>query len=1522
MIQPLSFASIAFAVLALGAPPRFVEDRFEVPPGFRVYKAAGPELTGGSYDIALDGKGRLLVGDGTQVRRLEDSDGDAVFDAFEVVAEGLGPRGPQGLLVWGRRLYAVGGDGVQLFEEEDGRYVHRGRLGRRFSTGGDHDAHAVLRGHDGHIYFITGDGGGTRERVHITEETSPALFERSCSVFRFSPDGSRWECFATGGRNAPNLGMSRLGELFSLDSDMEWHVEMPWWRPVRLHHWTAGGDQGWQDVGAYPPYYVDNLPGILDVGRGSPDWGVFYESSQLPERYRDAYLVCDYLTKSATTGGYEASGRLFAFFLERSGAGWKASMEVLARPKPGAKDAGGHPIGFALVDIEVAPDGSLLLSDHGQGVWRIVHDPRGELTAAGAPPLFPPWPPLPEGRERLLAALLALPQPGSEWSRLREEEIRAKLGDRAEPSLRDAALDRSRPLEDRLRAVRLCLPGFSELPEAFVAALAADPAPELRAQAAWILGLRGARGSGSPLERLIDDPDPFVRRRALEAIVRSPDPALRRQVISRLEDPVRLVRYVAMTALSHLPRETWFAEAVARDATQARIRALVAADLRREPPPDEEVRRVAGLLLDRASPGDSKEDRLDLLRVLGRFRRALQGDEATLRRVEGFLLAAFPDPDRDVRWELARLLGEHRAGAAFGRILAELEREMDPVTQFHLAQALSRLPSGWSAEEEDRAVRWVLGTQRGWFADLAGKGLQFREFWATVLAELGERHRGAFLRRLGEIDLSSPLGGVLIELVASSPDAAAQLAALHRRAGSPDAARRILGALGGVRDPRAAAFLRDEYLRLSDPELRGAALRALARQGAEPDNEEVLAEGLLHPDGDVVHAVARILAQVYARFEIEPKPRVLDAALGRYLDRSDLFRPLERLLMASTGARRPDFDPETEGEGGRRPRDAEVEAGRAFWKGWYATRFGRDFDPGSVGAVPERSDEEVHAFLLAEAWRGGDAARGRKVFEAARCASCHGGEGFEGGRIFGPELAGVTRRLARAEISDALVYPSKVVADRFRGVLLQTSSGEPHAGFVTEETAEAITLAGQETVRRLAPSDVVLRAPLETSLMPERLLNRRTLEELRDLAAFLEELGSRPDPAVSPAISAASPAEWSVWRGPGGRGVAAGPAPERWSVDDGVLWTARLTGWGNSSPVVSSGRLHITAQTDDDALHAVSIDAATGKVLWDRVVGSGRLKAHQLHNMATPTPAAEGDRAWFLFGTGDLSCLDAAGEVVWRRNLARDHGEYRILWGMGSSPMLGGDLLYLCCQHPGPSYVLAVDKRTGKDVWKTERNLPCEGEATDSYSSPVLLEAAGRLELIVSGADHVTAYDPVTGKGLWISSGLKIDHPYGRTMASPGAGEGMVVACSASVQGLGKMIAVEAGGEGDVSATRKRWQYDKVTPDCPTPLVYEGHAYGVRDDGIASCLDLKTGELRWRRRLQGDFKASPVAAAGRVYFLSTDGDCTVMRAGPKEDVVAESHLDGHFIATPALARGRIYLRSKDSVYAVGKEENP
>ena len=810
------------------AEPILLDDQFVLPKGFHIYRAAESKLTGGSYDLAFDGKGRLLVAEGNSLRRIMDTDHNGVYDTYETIASGpaLKGRGPQGLLVVDDYLYTVSGDGVQLFSGYNSKSVlkHEGRLGAPFNTGGDHAAHTILRGLDGYIYLVSGDGGGIDGRKHITQENSPAREERKASVFRFDPKGQEWECIGSGGRNPPSLGMNYLGEFFSFDSDMEFHVDVPFYRPVRLNHWATGGDQGWQGIGAYPPYYIDCLPGVLEVGRGSPNWGVFYEHNQFPEPYHNAFLVCDYRWKSATTGRYASSGRLVAFHLNRQGGSWRAELTELAKAKGGAKDASNKSINFALVDVDVAPDGSIMITDHNQGVWRIFYDPREKPKP---PPIVPETE---KNNSDLITELLALPQKSSEWSRLKQKEIEQRSEFRVTDKLMDSALNQTLPSTSRLNAVRLLSQHFKSLPNNFIEKISNSESEEIRGQAAWLIGIRG-KSEHKTILKLLNDPEPFVRRRATEALMRMPDKMADNALIQLLDDPDRFVSYSAMVALSHRPTSEYFSLSKKINKPKVLIRLLVAAHLRKERPTTSESTNIISNLLRNFNLNN--EDQLDLLRLLALYQNEIKLEKTTLKLMSEFLIDQFPHTDTKIRWEQIRLMGVYQLTDAFELLVEELVNEKDRVTQFHIATSLADLTAINTKKNNihcEKLTDWLISTQYGWFSEFGGKGLQFPSFWGTVVNKLGGLHANRLIAKLGQIRPSSQLMKSALSKINSFPNSDEILIEQFQQSRTDASKKNIINILQNTTTERSTKFMLEQLSTTSDQDLRKALTLALVKK--------------------------------------------------------------------------------------------------------------------------------------------------------------------------------------------------------------------------------------------------------------------------------------------------------------------------------------------------------------------------------------------------------------------------------------------------------------------------------------------------------------------------------------------------------------------------------------------------------------------------------------------------------------------------------------------------------------------
>ena len=420
--------------------------------------------------------------------------------------------------------------------------------------------------------------------------------------------------------------------------------------------------------------------------------------------------------------------------------------------------------------------------------------------------------------------------------------------------------------------------------------------------------------------------------------------------------------------------------------------------------------------------------------------------------------------------------------------------------------------------------------------------------------------------------------------------------------------------------------------------------------------------------------------------------------------------------------------------------------------------------------------------------------------------------------------------------------------------------------------------------------------------------------------------------------------DWPQWRGPHGTGISTEKGvPARWGRDD-VAWKASLHGLGVSSPVVWGDRIFVTSQSGrgvrrpgDHPTLARGEEAAgekplggaatgtagaarssvefvveafhrkDGRRLWEyRIAAEGALPpVHEKHNLASPSPVTDGRLVYAWFGTGQLVALDLAGKLAWQRHLGKEFGPFDINWGAGSSPALHGDLLFLLCYHEPASYLLALDKQTGKERWKVDR-----GKDVRSYSTPVVFPGPRGDELVVNSTERLEAYDPRTGELLWHAG-----EPHRFAIPVP-TFDGAVLYASRGYRS-GPYMAVRTGGSGDVSQSHVQWSVPTGAPYVSSLLYYEGLLYMASDVGVVTCVDARTGEKAWQERIPGIFTASPVAAEGRVYLLSETGDAIVLRAGREPRVLTRSTLGFRMVASPALSGHQVFIRTDEHLVSIG-----
>jgi outer membrane protein assembly factor BamB len=418
---------------------------------------------------------------------------------------------------------------------------------------------------------------------------------------------------------------------------------------------------------------------------------------------------------------------------------------------------------------------------------------------------------------------------------------------------------------------------------------------------------------------------------------------------------------------------------------------------------------------------------------------------------------------------------------------------------------------------------------------------------------------------------------------------------------------------------------------------------------------------------------------------------------------------------------------------------------------------------------------------------------------------------------------------------------------------------------------------------------------------------------------------------------------WPGFRGANASGVADGTRPPTtWSVAkaQNIRWQTTVPGLSHASPIVWGNKVFlITAISNDpksnfiakdkgidlatdEAKHTWRIyclDKTTGRIIWDKTAYEGvpRAKRHVKATQANSTPATDGKYVVALFGSEGLNCYDVNGKLLWTKDLGVLNpglwDDPSSSWGHSSSPVIHGDLVIVQADGHAQSFIAAFDLRSGKQTWRVER-----GEIT-SWTTPTINATAKRTELIANGGRYIRGYDPLTGKELWRFA----DSDTQVKMQAPLVANGLIYITGGYPPGRA-MYAFRPGAVGDISLKPGQetndfiaWSSTKGSPYTPTPIVYGDLFYTCADNGVLSAYDAGTGERIYQERLPSSFSASPVAADGKLYLASEDGDVFVVKAGRKFELLATNSMGKALMATPAISDGMLILRAENQVYAIG-----
>ncbi|HET6883288.1 MAG TPA: HEAT repeat domain-containing protein [Pirellulales bacterium] len=1052
---------------------------------FHVESVINPDDAGSLIALAFNEWGEIVASrEGGPLLLITDKDDDGLVDSVTTYCDEV--KSCQGILPLNGQVFAVGdgpeGHGLYCLTDDDqnGEADDVKLLFAFKQTVVEHGAHAPVLGPDGLIYLIIGnhaapkvdyDGSSPYHHYYEGDLVQPRYEDANGhavgikapggAVLRTNLDGSSVQIFAGGLRNPYDIAFNAEGELFTYDADMEWDVGLPWYRPTRVNHVISGGEFGWRSGWAkWPEYYVDSLGSVLDTGRGSPTGIEFYNHLQFPARYRNAMFACDW-----------SQGRILAIHLTPDNGSYTAKSEVFLE---------GHPLNAT--DVAVGPDGWLYFCTGGRGteggVYRIVWTGK-----------VPPQP-------KLTGVMEAIRQPQlqSAWARQKIATVQQTLGAEWERQLAAVVESRKHSVADRVRALDLMqLVGPFPTTKLLLASSRSEHA-ELRAKAAYLMGIHSDAATRKRLEELLTDSDPRVRRLSCESLVRGGYPPPAARLAALLADRGRSVAWAAARALQRLPVDDWSNYVIEARTPAAFVHgahALLAID-----PPDATLDAV----LTRASElmrGDLTDPEfVALLRVLqlglerGRLHR--QNVPELCRQLADEYPANEPlDREQRIDRELIRLLVYLQEGSILPRALAELKRNLPIEERVHLAAYLRFVKTGWTTEQKlslleffEEAQSYEGGHSFAGYLD---------NFARDFVADFSDEQKAQVLAQATRFPHHA------VWALAALPEnpgeeAIAQLMALDKRLLRLDSAeaRRlgtaIVAVLARSRDAQAMQHLRQQYD--ERPERREDLAMGLA-QSPTAENWPYLLRSLSIVEGV---AAQEVLNQLYASDRLTDEPAPVRQVILCGLRLGENGGPVAVKLLNKWL-----------GDDVSQPSDA-WDVALAAWQTWYEEKYPDEPAPRlpKESATAKWSYQELLGYLTSAEGESGDVVNGSRVFEKVQCAKCHryGGRG-EG---LGPDLSMVSQRFQRKEILESVLFPSQIISDQYMSKTVVTNDGITYTGLVAPSGEDAVVIlqANGEKVT-LANDDIAETAPSKVSAMPEGLLNTLSLQEIADLFAFLNK---------------------------------------------------------------------------------------------------------------------------------------------------------------------------------------------------------------------------------------------------------------------------------------------------------------------------------------------------------------------------------------------------------------------------------